>query len=577
MRPNHGHFHCFGCGGGGDVYTPSCRRSNTSASSRRWRPGRPDRLHGHLQRRRNQRAARPWQIAAGWSPPTPPRRSSTRPRLGPRKPPRPAGYLTERNFDAAARQFGCGFAPSGWDSLTKHLIRRLLSSRNSEAAGLFREDPPSPIDRFPPQAAVADPPPAVKRWGSGPPDLRRRPDHRQVRQHPPETTLLTKVAVLFGIDLAKAGHRQGSSGRRRRGYTDVMAMHLAGVTTAVASCGTAFGDGTWRCCGCDGRQFFRGELIYVFDGDAAGPCRRRPEGLRRRAEPRRPDSSWRWLPTAWTPATCAWPQRRCPARPGGPAPAVRVRDPHRAGRTRPGQRRGAGDGPAPLRADGRPDQGPDPARRVRPSARRLGGLGRRGPGDRARARAKPGTNPAPGPTTTGPPRGRARAATFRGGQGRPARPDAVAATWAPGGAAVPALAGPVFDSLAAGSFTHPGYAAVRAAIEAAGGTSSGLAGGQWIEKVGSQAAATSAGLVTELGVEAIRSTTERLPPLHRRRAGGCRRSGSAAGRRGQVEAATDVTGGAGGTNITPCSVTWSRSRPIGAACLEQASGDDPTA
>ncbi len=77
----------------------------------------------------------------------------------------------------------------------------------------------------------------------------------------------------------------------------------------------------------------------------------------------------------------------------------------------------------------------------------------------------------------------------------------------------PALAGPVFDALTPASFTHPGYAAVRAAIESAGGTSSGLTGGGWIEKVSTQTAAAAAGgLVTELGVEAIRvDDEEKLP------------------------------------------------------------------
>jgi DNA primase len=68
----------------------------------------------------------------------------------------------------------------------------------------------------------------------------------------------------------------------------------------------------------------------------------------------------------------------------------------------------------------------------------------------------------------------------------------------------PALAGPVFDSLTVESFTHPGYGAVRAAIGAAGGTSEGLTGAQWIEAVRAQTAApAAANLVNELGVEAI--------------------------------------------------------------------------
>jgi DNA primase len=76
----------------------------------------------------------------------------------------------------------------------------------------------------------------------------------------------------------------------------------------------------------------------------------------------------------------------------------------------------------------------------------------------------------------------------------------------------PALAGPVFDALTVESFTHPGYAAVRAAIGAAGGTSTGVNGAQWIDAVRQQTgSALTAGLVNELGVEAIQVDDEKLP------------------------------------------------------------------
>ena len=78
--------------------------------------------------------------------------------------------------------------------------------------------------------------------------------------------------MLFGLDLAKRDIAKGHQAVVVEGYTDVMAMHLAGVTTAVASCGTAFGDehlAMLRRLMMDD-NFFRGELIYVFDGDAAG-------------------------------------------------------------------------------------------------------------------------------------------------------------------------------------------------------------------------------------------------------------------------------------------------------------------
>ena len=78
--------------------------------------------------------------------------------------------------------------------------------------------------------------------------------------------------MLFGLDHAKRDIAKGHQAVVVEGYTDVMAMHLAGVTTAVASCGTAFGDehlAMLRRLMMDD-NFFRGELIYAFDGDAAG-------------------------------------------------------------------------------------------------------------------------------------------------------------------------------------------------------------------------------------------------------------------------------------------------------------------
>jgi DNA primase len=75
------------------------------------------------------------------------------------------------------------------------------------------------------------------------------------------------------------------------------------------------------------------------------------------------------------------------------------------------------------------------------------------------------------------------------------------------------VAGPVFNSLTVENFTHPGYAAIRAAIGGAGGTSAGMAGAQWIEAVREQTASpAAANLVNELGVEAINvDDDEKLP------------------------------------------------------------------
>ena len=58
----------------------------------------------------------------------------------------------------------------------------------------------------------------------------------------PETSLFRKSTVLYGADLAKREIAQRRQAVIVEGYTDVMACHLAGVPTAVATCGTSFGE-----------------------------------------------------------------------------------------------------------------------------------------------------------------------------------------------------------------------------------------------------------------------------------------------------------------------------------------------
>ncbi|WP_264072521.1 DNA primase, partial [Mycobacterium palustre] len=272
VRPNHGHFHCFGCGEGGDVYAFVQKIEHVSFVEAVELLA--DRI-GHtisytgpatsVQRDRGSRsrlvaanaAAAEFYAAALQSDEAAPARQ----------------YLTERNFDAeAARRFGCGFAPSGWDSLTKHLQRKGFEYKELEAAGLSREGRRGPMDRFHRRLLWPIRSPAGEVIGFG---ARRLFDDDPMEAkylNTPETLLYKKSSVMFGIDLAKRDIAKGHQAVVVEGYTDVMAMHLAGVTTAVASCGTAFGDehlAMLRRLMMDD-SFFRGELIYVFDGDAAG-------------------------------------------------------------------------------------------------------------------------------------------------------------------------------------------------------------------------------------------------------------------------------------------------------------------
>ena len=230
-------------------------------------------------------------------------------------------YLTERNFDAAAaRQFGCGYAPAGWDVLTKHLLRKGFEFKELEAAGLSKQGKRGPIDRFMRRLLWPIRGSAGEVIGFG---ARRLFDDDTMTAkyvNTPETTLYKKSNVLFGIDLAKRDIAKGHQAVVVEGYTDVMAMHLAGVTTAVASCGTAFGDEHLSM------------LRRLMMGSSPVPRTNWPASR-----------TSRWPQTAWTRATCAWRRaiphcvtwwpaaRRCSSSPSAPRWPRSTSTPPRAG------------------------------------------------------------------------------------------------------------------------------------------------------------------------------------------------------------------------------------------------------
>lgn len=515
VRPNHGHFHCFGCGEGGDVYAFIQKIEHVSfveaVETLADRIGYAVTYSGggtSVQRDRGSRsrliaanaAAREFYAAALDSDEAAPARK----------------YLTERNFDAAAaRQFGCGFAPSGWDSLTKHLIRKGFEFKELEAAGLSREGRRGPMDRFHRRLLWPIRTASGETVGFG---ARRIFDDDQMEAkyvNTPETVLYKKSNVLFGIDLAKRDIAKGHQAVVVEGYTDVMAMHLAGVTTAVASCGTAFGDehlSMLRRLMMDDK-FFRGELIYVFDGDAAG-----------RAAALKAFEGEQNLAGQSFVAVAADGMDPCDLRLAQGDAALRDLVARRTPLFEFAIRTALADHDLDQ-AEGRVAalrrcvpmvaQIKDPTLRDEYARQLAGWVGWDDVAQViARVREEAGHKPVARGDSRRAPAGRPKTA-----DGAARRPDPRDPTLWPQREALkaalqyPALAGPVFDSLTVESFTHPGYAAVRTAIEAAGGTSSGVTGGQWIDMVREQTgSAATQGLITELGVESIRvEDEEKLP------------------------------------------------------------------
>ena len=181
-------------------------------------------------------------------------------------------FLNERGFTTAdAERYGVGYSPSAWDDLAKHLRGRGFSDTEVITSGLAKEGRRGPIDRFRGRLMwpIRDLSGDVIAFGA----RRLDPDDDGPKYlNTPETPLFRKSAVLYGADLAKREIAQRRQAVIVEGYTDVMACHLAGVPTAVATCGTSFGDEhskVLRRLIMD-TDWSKGEIIFTFDGDEAG-------------------------------------------------------------------------------------------------------------------------------------------------------------------------------------------------------------------------------------------------------------------------------------------------------------------
>ncbi|MEV5648632.1 DNA primase [Nocardia sp. NPDC052254] len=515
VRPNHSHFHCFGCGESGDVFAFLQKMEHVgfveAVEQLADQIGYKINYEGGGTSVQRDRGTRARLVAANAA-----AHEFYQAQL--RDPAAEAArkYLTDRNFDAgAAQQFGCGYAPAGWDMLTKHLLRKGFDIKELEAAGLSKPGRRGPIDRFhrrllwPIRNLSGD----VIGFGA-----RRLFDDDQMTAkyiNTPETLLYKKSQVLFGLDLAKREIAKSHQAVVVEGYTDVMAMHLAGVTTAVASCGTAFGDehlsmlrrllmdDTWM----------RGEIIYTFDGDAAG-----------QAAALKAFSGDQKLAMQSFIAVADDGQDPCELRQrsgdGALRDLVARRQPLyefviRGLLTEHDLDTPEGQVEALRRAVPVVAQIKDNALRKGYAIKLAGWVGWddiqlvvRRVGDQARrARA--------GKAVTG----RETAAEAKSSEGQ-AGSDGNAAAAArphPGDPVLlpqrqvlaaalqyPATAGPLFDSLEPEAFTHPAYTAVHAAIVAAGGTAAGLGGAEWVSLVADHTDdLVLRALVSELAAESL--------------------------------------------------------------------------
>ncbi|MEO8830319.1 DNA primase [Lapillicoccus sp.] len=183
-------------------------------------------------------------------------------------------FMRARGFDsAAATQFGVGYAPRGGEDLARHLRSKGFQDDEVVAGGLAGHGSRGLYDRFRGRLVwpIRDITGDTVGFGA-----RRLYDDDRIEAkylNTSETPVYKKSTVLYGLDAAKKAIARDRTAVVVEGYTDVMACHLAGVETAIATCGTAFGVEhikTLRRIMRDEADLAPARVIFTFDGDKAG-------------------------------------------------------------------------------------------------------------------------------------------------------------------------------------------------------------------------------------------------------------------------------------------------------------------
>lgn len=274
VRPQVGRYHCFGCGEDGDVFSFIMKQDHTTFSEAVERMAAKIGFTLHYDEGDGPRTdynTRARLIAANEAAATYYVAQLTTPQAEPAR-----RFLGERGFDpAAAAHFGVGFAPKSFDALKDHLKGQGFTLEELTSAGLVSQGDRSPYDRFRGRLMwpIRDVTGATIGFGA----RRLLEDDKGPKYlNTPETPIYHKSHVLYGLDLARRDISKQKQVVIVEGYTDVMACHLAGITTAVATCGTSFGVDHIKVLRpmlgdvSGGDPNANGEVVFTFDPDEAG-------------------------------------------------------------------------------------------------------------------------------------------------------------------------------------------------------------------------------------------------------------------------------------------------------------------
>ena len=170
-------------------------------------------------------------------------------------------YLTGRGLsDETILHFGLGYAGQGGGELYQYMKKEGYSDSVLKETGLFKMDERGAYDKFWNRVMfpIMDANNRVIGFGG-----RVMGDAKPKYLNSPETKIFDKSRNLFGLNYAKRGKR--SNMILCEGYMDVIALHQAGFTNAVASLGTAFTEQQANLI-----RRYTDEVLLTYDSDGAG-------------------------------------------------------------------------------------------------------------------------------------------------------------------------------------------------------------------------------------------------------------------------------------------------------------------
>ena len=175
-------------------------------------------------------------------------------------------YLASRGIDRETWVgFGIGYAPGYPDFLLRRLSKSLSSEILVEAGLAIRDNEGNVRDRFRGRITFPVHDLSGRAVGIGARVLPGARDDGPKYLNSPETPIYRKGEVLYNLNRAKGAVAKSGEVFLVEGYTDVIAMARAGLESAVATCGTALGEGHFRLA-----SRFAQRMVLAFDSDEAG-------------------------------------------------------------------------------------------------------------------------------------------------------------------------------------------------------------------------------------------------------------------------------------------------------------------